>query len=141
MLREIHGSVGDLDEFMRRSAVERITSDAETGADIFFAKKRIGGDPTAELRGELAGLLHGGFGHQDDELVAAVAGDDIGAAAIGFENLADALENEVTFKVAVEIVDEFEAVEVHEYERERAAGAGRGFPFGREGVHKKTGGF
>src|SRR5258708_20761267 len=83
-------------------------------------------------------MLHRGFGHQDDELVAAVAGDEIGAAAIGFENLADALENDVAFKVAVEIVDEFEAVEVHEYERERAAGAGTAFPFRRERFHKKA---
>jgi hypothetical protein len=49
MLGEIHRSVGNLDEFLRRGAVQRITGDAEAGADIFLAQQGIGGNPTAQL--------------------------------------------------------------------------------------------
>src|ERR1700676_5205910 len=52
--------------------------------------------------------------------------------------MAYALENEVAFEVAVEIVEEFEAVEIHENQRERATGAGRALPLGRERFHEKA---
>src|SRR5271170_3287654 len=83
-------------------------------------------------------MLHVGFRHENDEFVAAIASDDIGAAAIRFKNMADALENEIAFEVAVEIVDELKAVEVHKDEGERAACAGGSFPLGRKGFHKKA---
>src|SRR5258708_30097671 len=86
----------------------------------------------------MAGLLHGGFWHENYEFVAAVASDNVGTAAIGFENLADALENEVAFEVAVKIVNELEAIEVHQDQSERTAGAGRALPFGRERFHEKA---
>src|SRR5271157_2555185 len=141
MLGEIHGSVGDLNEFLRRGAVERIAGDAKAGGDVLLAEKRIGGNPAAQLGSQLAGLLHGGFRHEDDELVAAVAGDNIRAAAVAFENLSDALENQVAFQVAVEVVDEFEAVQVHEDESEGTPGTGGALPFGRESFHEEAVGF
>jgi len=141
MLGEIHGSVGDLDEFLRRGTMERIAGDTEAGGNVLLAEKRIGGNPAAQLRSQLASLLHGGLRHEDNEFVAAVAGDDIRAAAVAFEDLPDALENQVAFEVAVEIVDEFEAIQVHEDEREGTPGTGRALPFGRESFHKETVGF
>ena len=98
MLGEIHGGIGDLDEFLRRRAVQWIAGDTKAGADIFLAEKRIGGNPSTEFGGQLASLFHGGFRHEDDEFVSTVTGNDIGAAAIGFEDLADALQDEVAFQ-------------------------------------------
>src|SRR5207247_9135647 len=112
MLREVHRGVGNLDEFLRDRAVQGEAGDAEAGGDVLFPEEGIGGDPTAKLHGELAGVLHVGLGHENDELVAAVASDDIGAAAVLLEDVADALEAGVPFEVAVAIVDEFEAVEL-----------------------------
>ena len=118
--------------------MQRIAGDAKTGADIFFAQQGIGGNPAAQLGRKLAGVLHVGFRHEDDELIAAVAGHHIGAAAIGFENLTDALQHQVAFQVPVKIVDEFEAVQVHEDQREGASGARGTFPFGGERFHEEA---
>ncbi len=118
--------------------MERVTGDAEAGADIFLAKEGIGGDPAAQLEGQLTGVVHVGFGHEDDEFVAAITRDDVGPAAIGFQDVADTLENEVAFEVAVEIVDKLEAVQVHEDKSEGAAGTRGALPFGGERFHKKT---
>src|SRR6266852_1945302 len=109
--------------------MERITSDAETGADIFLAQQRVGRYPAAQLARQLARMLHIGFGHQHDKLVPAVASYNVGAPAIGLQNLSHALQNEIAFKVPVEIVYKFEAVEVHEHQRKGAASAGRTLPF------------
>ena len=138
MFREVHRGVRDLNQFLRRGTVHRETGDAEAGGDIFVAQQRIGGDPAAQLAGELDGLLDAGFRHEDDEFVAAVTRDDIGAAAILFENVADALQDDVAFQVAVEIVDEFEAVEVHQDQREGAIGARGALPFGGERFHEEA---
>src|SRR5205085_10274920 len=111
---------------------------AEAGADVLPAQQRIGGNPGAQVAGKLACVLHGGFWHQDDEFVAAITRDDVGAAAIGFENLADTLKNQVAFQVAVEVIDELEAVQIHEYECEGAPRACRTFPFRRERFHEEA---
>src|SRR5215470_8974824 len=118
--------------------MEGIAGNAEAGADVLFAKERIGGDPAAQLAGELTRVLHGGFRHEYDEFVATVARDDVGAAAVGLENLADALENEVAFEVTVKIVDEFEAVQVHEYESKGAARARGTLPFRGKSFHEEA---
>src|SRR2546429_4493220 len=121
MFRKIHGSVGDLDKLLRRRAMEWIARDAEAGADVFLAQQWIGGDPAAQLARQLPRMLHIGLRHENDEFVPAVASHNVGAPAIGLQNLPDALENEVALEVPVEIVHEFEAVEVHEHQRKRAA--------------------
>src|ERR1700674_1696557 len=112
MFRKIHRSVGNLDKLLRRRAMEWIAGDAEAGADVFLAQQGIRGYPAAQLARQLPRMLHIGFRHQNDEFVPAVAGHNVGAPAIGLQDLPDALENEVALKVPVEIVDEFEAVEV-----------------------------
>src|SRR5713226_8567363 len=138
MFRKIHRSVGHLDELLRRRAVERITRDAEAGADVFLAQQRIGGNPAAELTRQLPRMFHGGFRHQNDEFVSAVAGDNVGAPAIGLQDLPDALENQVALEVPVEIVYELEAVEVHEHQRKGAAGSSGSLPLRGQSFHEKT---
>ena len=138
MLREIHRGVGDLNQFLRRRAVQRIAGDTEAGGDILLAQQGYRRKPSRAACWPVGGLLHGGFRHEDDEFVAAVAGNDVGAAAIRFENVADALQDEVAFEVAVEIVDEFEAVEVHQHQSKSAAGARRALPFGGKRFHEEA---
>src|SRR5260221_9194150 len=96
--------------------MERIAGNAETGADVFLAQQRIRRYPPAELAGQLARVLHICFRHQDDKFVSAIAGHNIGAPAIGLQDLSNALENEVAFYVTVEIDNKLEAVEGHEKE-------------------------
>src|SRR5207245_9918277 len=100
-----------------------IAGDAEAGAYVFVAQQPIGGYPPTELAGQLPRMFHIGFRHQNDKLVPAVAGYHVGAPAIGLQDLPDALQNEVAFEVSVEIVHEFEAVEVHEPQRKAPAGS------------------
>ena len=138
VLGQIHGSIGHLDKLLRRRAVQRIAGDTKTGADVFLAQQRIGGYPPAQFCRQLPGVLHVGLRHQDDEFVSAVTGNDIGTAAIGFEDVADTLENEIAFQVAVKIVDELEAVEVHQDQSKGAAGSRGAFPLGGKSFHEKA---
>src|SRR5262249_43095708 len=110
MLREVHRSVCDLDQFLRRGAVQRITGDAEARGNILLAKQRVGGNPAAQLRSKLASLLHRSFRHENHEFIAAVTRYDVRPAAICFKDLSYALQNEVTLKVTVKIVHKFEAI-------------------------------
>jgi len=50
--------------------------------DIFRAQEGIAEDTGAQFFAELAALLDIGFGHEDDELVAAVTGNYVEAPAI-----------------------------------------------------------
>ena len=138
MLGKVHRGVRHLDELLRRGAVNRKGGDAEAGGDVLVAQQRIGGDPAAQFVGELASLLDGRFRHENHEFVAAVARHHVRAPAILFEDVADALQDDVALEVAVEIVDEFEPVEVHQDERERPVGARRALPFGRERLHQEA---
>ena len=62
------------------------------------------------------------FGHQYDELIASVARHDVRAPAIRFQNVRNALQDEVAIQMPVKIIDEFEAVQIHEHqENERPA--------------------
>src|SRR5258708_38972459 len=118
--------------------MERIAGNAETGADVFLAQQRIRRYPAAELAGQLARMLYICFRHQNDKFVSAIAGHNVGAPAIGLQDLPDALEHEVAFEVPVEIVHKLEAVEVHEHERKGASGASGAFPFRGQGFHEKA---
>ncbi len=138
MLGEIHRRVRDLDQLLRRRAVHWESRDPETGGDVFIAQQRIGGDPAAQLIGELAGLLDAGFRHEDDELIAAIARDHVRAATILFENVAHALKDHVPLEVPVEIVYELEAVQVHQHEREGAVGARGALPFRGKRFHQEA---
>src|SRR5271155_6251173 len=109
VFREVHGGIRDLNQFLRSRAMQGESGDAKAGGNVLVAEQRIGSDPAAQFAGELDGLFDAGFGHEDDEFVATVARDDIGAAAILLQGVAHALQDDVTFEVAVEVVYEFEA--------------------------------
>jgi len=49
-------------------------------------------------------------GIRNDNIVPAVPGHNVGASAIRFQNLPDALENEVALEVPVEIITNLKAV-------------------------------
>src|SRR5208282_4944893 len=83
-------------------------------------------------------MLHVGFWHQDHELITTIAGDNIGAPAICLQNVTDTLENEIAFEVAVKVVDEFKAVEIHQNKREGAARTSRALPLGGKSFHEKA---
>src|SRR5215470_2413621 len=118
--------------------MQRIAGDTETRGNVFFTEQWIGRNPASQLRGKLARLLHRGFRHENHKFVAAVASYHIRPAAIRFENLSDALQNKVSFEVAIKIVDKLEAIEVHENKGKSTAGASRALPLGRQGFHEET---
>src|SRR2546422_53935 len=106
MFRKIHRSVGDLDKLLRRRAMEWIAGDAEAGAVVFPAQQGMGGAPAARLARQLPPIFNIVSRHKNDNFSPAVASHNIGAPAIGLQNLTDALENEVALEVPVEIVHE-----------------------------------
>src|SRR6202166_2987628 len=86
----------------------------------------------------MACVLHVGFRHQQDEFISPVAGHHVGAPAIRFEDMSDSLQNKVALKVTVKIVDEFEAVEVHQHQCKGASGAGGALPLVAQRFHEKA---
>ncbi len=83
VLGEVHRSIRHLDQFLRRRTVQRIAGNTEARTDIFLAQQRIGRYPTAQFGGQLPRVFHIRFWHQDDELIAAVSRDYVGAPTIG----------------------------------------------------------
>src|SRR2546429_8009469 len=81
MLRKVHRSVGDLDEVLRRGAMQWVAGDAKARADVLLAQQRIGGDPAPQLAGEPAGAVPCGFPRPERTLLAAIARGDVRAAA------------------------------------------------------------
>src|SRR5260370_42556810 len=73
-----------------------------------------------------------GFGHQDYELVAAISGYDIRTATVLMQNMSHTLEYDVAVQMAIKIIDEFEAVQVHQNHREGPASPPGGLPPARE---------
>ena len=66
-----------------------------------------------------------GVGQQHDELVAAVAGDDVVVAQLAAHRLGDRAQDVVPGQVAVLVVDRLEVVEVEQQAGQRGAGAAR----------------
>ena len=118
--------------------MQRIAGDAEAGGNIFFAQKWIGRNPATQLRSKLPRLLHRSFRHQNYKFVAAVTRNHVRTAAIRFQNLSNALQHQVAFEVAIEIIYEFEPVKVHQHQRKGAACASRTLPFGGQRFHKEA---
>src|SRR5579872_2396511 len=83
-------------------------------------------------------LLRISFRHQDYEFVASVSRDDVGTAAVLFQDAGHTLQNDIAVKVAIEIVDELEAIQVHQDHRKRPAGARGAFPFARKRFHEEA---
>ena len=78
-------------------------------------RERIGeqvADPVDHRLGELGRVLHVEVGQQDQELVAADAGDDVRVARAGAKQVGDLDEHPVAVRVTERVVDLLEAVEV-----------------------------
>src|ERR1700722_14737643 len=98
----------------------RKAGDSEACRDVFVAQQGIGSNPAAELARELARLLHRGFRHQDQKFVPTVSRPHTPTAAILLEDVTDTLQDDVAFEVAIEVIHELEAVQVHQHEGEGA---------------------
>ena len=73
MFGHVHSGVGDADNVLDGEPVHREAGHAEAAADVVLGQHRVGRDPQTQALGQNLGLLHAGFRHEDDELVAAVA--------------------------------------------------------------------
>src|ERR1700674_3082240 len=70
MLGKIHRGIRDLDQLLRRRSVGRKRCYSKAGCDVLLPQHGVGGDPGAQLRGQLMTLLGIGLGHQNYETVA-----------------------------------------------------------------------
>ena len=86
---------------------------------MFFSRSK-GSDrnPASQLGGKLPRVLHVRFRHQDHEFVSAIARHHVGAPAIRLQDVSHPLQHQVAFQMPIEIVHEFEAVQVHQHQRE-----------------------
>ena len=75
----------------------------------------------ADAFGPKGSLGLAGLGQQRAELLAAVAADHVGGPAVPRRRLADGLEGRVAGRVAVQVVDPLEEVEIHHHARQRQA--------------------
>src|SRR6266853_2240327 len=112
--------------------------DSQAGGNILLMQYSVGRDPRSQLCRELMTLLRISFRHQDYEFVATVPGDDVGTAAVLFQDTRHTLQHNIAVQVAIEIVDELEPVQIHQDHGERPARASRAFPFARKRFHKET---
>ena len=97
----------------------------------------VRGDRAADaLQGPL-GLLGGGVGQQDDELVAGPAAHLVVAADAGDQQLADRAQDDVAARVPDRVVDRLEPVDVDDGQRRRAARRRAG----RRAAPRRTGGW
>jgi hypothetical protein len=85
--------------------------------------------------------VRAGFRHEDDEFVAAVAGDHVRLAGLLLEQAADAGEHEIALEVAHGVIDFLELVEIDQHHGERASGAGSALPLGRQSFPEEAAGF
>ena len=91
------------------------------------ADRALAADRVAAALGDLGGRLLVGAGEQQDELVAAVAGDLVVRPQLALQRAGDAAQQLVAGGVALGVVDALEVVEVEDHGAERvavAAGAG-----------------
>jgi hypothetical protein len=131
-LRRVHRRVGAGDQLGVAAAVG-VDGDADRARDHHLAA--LGLVRLREALDQAVGdvgdaLLRRHVAEQEQELVAADAGDDVLAARHRLQALADLLEDDVADRVAVGVVDRLEAVEVDE---EQGEPAGVGVGLGRCG--------
>jgi hypothetical protein len=137
-LGRVHGDVGALHQRLDVAAVLGEHRDPDAGADeqrqALEAERLL--DRAGQLDGDLLGLLDRRAGRQQDrELVAADAGDQLGAGDSGLQAGADLAQQPVTGLVAERVVELLEVVEVDQQQRELGlalAGRGRGLLEARE---------
>src|SRR5579863_1344957 len=114
MFGDVHSRVGDTNNFFRGEPMHGETGDTKAAGDEMFLQHGIGRKPEAQTFGKDLGLLDSGFGHENDELVAAVAGDHVGLPAFLLEQSPHAGKHEVSLEMPQRVVDFLEFVEVNE---------------------------
>src|SRR5690242_11790731 len=114
------------------------TGYTKAARNVVLGKHLIGCDPYAQTFGEDLGLLDASLRHEDDELIASVAGHHVRLPAFLFEQSPYASEDKIAFKVSQRVVHIFKFVEVDQNDRERTAGAGRALPFPSERLPEES---
>src|SRR5438874_1491285 len=121
-LRDVEREVGRTDERRRAVAVVGVDGDADRDGDGEVGRgavQRPAADPLADPAGEVLRAFEPGFREQDDELLPAVARNDVDLPDL----LADAVGNLDEYGVAdlmpVLVVDLLEMVEVEHQQRQR----------------------
>jgi hypothetical protein len=118
VLDEVHGFVGEMQEFGFRARVRRVRCDADACGDLHvdsrFSEPDGFADQFVQAAGNSEGVFFRSLWQQDDELVAAVAEGEIDHAAFFFDGSADFGEELRTHQVAVGVVHVFKMVEVDE---------------------------
>src|SRR4051794_20812524 len=135
VLGGVQGLVRGPHECSRAVAVVGIDGDADRDGD----GKITGGavqwprpDPLADPLGEMLRAVLSCFGEYDDELLAAIAGDDVDLAHLFPDPVGHLDEHGVTDLVAVRVVDLLEPVQVEHQQRQRPAEPGGAVDFARE---------
>src|SRR5258708_12593154 len=88
--------------------------DSQAGGNILLMQYRVGRDPRSQLCRELMTLLRISFRHQDYEFVATVPCDDVGTAAVLFQDTRPTLQHNIAVQVATETVDQLDPVHIHQ---------------------------
>ena len=133
-LRPIERQIGIADEFVRRPSVLGIHRHAHAGADrhAMAMDMKLLRKLRDHALGQLLGVLAAaGIGLQDDELVAAEAGDQHALLRASLQPLGDAAEQLVADGMSERVVDGLEAVEIDAVNGEGA----RATLLGKQGVH------
>ena len=143
----VHGGVGVVEEAGAICGVvwEEAETDAGGNADLEFSDFDRGGQGGEHFLAAMLGLFRGlAVGDEDDELVAADAGEEVGGADEALELAGDVDEDGVAAGVAEGIVDALEVVDVDHADGELAlvaAGAvdGGGEFFGEQNAIGEAG--
>ncbi|CAA9551085.1 MAG: hypothetical protein AVDCRST_MAG79-2706, partial [uncultured Thermoleophilia bacterium] len=96
------------------------------------ARRRAGGDPGAEAVGGGDRVGEPGLAHDPHELLAAHAAHDVAGPGRAAQRLADGAQRGVAGGVAVDVVDQLEAVQVDLGEHQRASVSARVGDLGRQ---------
>ena len=138
MLGDIHSRVGDANDFFRRKSMHGKL--ATPKLPVMWCSLSMGSvrEPQPQALGQDLRLLDAGFRHQDDEFVAAVAGDHVRLPAFLFQQSSDARQHQVAFQVAHGVVHFLELVEIDQHHREWPAGARSAFPLGTRAPPRRS---
>ena len=126
------------------SASSVCASQGNVATPALMVRRPPGCRRSAGKRGRLDGLPHGlseGFRfrargpvEEGDELLAAVAGDDVSAPPGGLDDVGHGRERDVPLLVAVVVVVVLEVVDVEHHERDEVAGLGRAVDLDRQAL-------
>jgi len=117
----VHGDVGVLDQAAHLEGVVGIEADADAGGGALLETVDEVGlrNRPDQLFGDMGGIRGGvDAGQYDDELVAAQAGDDVAVAHRSGQALRHLDEQLIAHMVAEGVVDDLEAIEVDQHQRQ-----------------------